>query len=59
VENCIKHGLSRKVGGGTVTLRVERLADAAAVEVVDDGLGMSAGMKGCFGMSPPTIWSPS
>ena len=41
VENCIKHGLSRKVGGGTVTLRVERLADAAAVEVVDDGLGMS------------------
>jgi two-component system LytT family sensor kinase len=41
VENCIKHGLSRKVGGGTVMLRVERLADAAAVEVVDDGLGMS------------------
>ena len=41
VENCIKHGLSRKVGGGTVTLRVQRLDDAAAVEVVDDGLGMS------------------
>ncbi len=41
VENCIKHGLSRKVGGGTITLRVERLDDAAAVEVVDDGLGMS------------------
>jgi len=41
VENCIKHGLSRKVGGGTITLRVERLNDAAAVEVVDDGLGMS------------------
>ena len=41
VENCIKHGLSRKVGGGTITVRVERLADAAAVEIVDDGLGMS------------------
>ena len=41
VENCIKHGLSRKVGGGTITLRVERMANAAAVEVVDDGLGMS------------------
>ena len=41
VENCIKHGLSRKVGGGTVTIRVERLSDAARVEVIDDGLGMS------------------
>jgi two-component system, LytTR family, sensor kinase len=41
VENCIKHGLSRKVGGGTVTIRVERLSDAARVEVSDDGLGMS------------------
>ena len=41
VENCIKHGLSRKVGGGTITIRAERLADAALVEISDDGLGMS------------------
>lgn len=41
IENCIKHGLSRKVGGGTITIRVERLPDAARVEVSDDGLGMS------------------
>jgi two-component system LytT family sensor kinase len=41
VENCIKHGLSRKVGGGTITLSVARLDGAARVEVRDDGLGMS------------------
>jgi two-component system LytT family sensor kinase len=41
VENCIKHGLSRKVGGGTITLHVARLDGAARVEVRDDGLGMS------------------
>ncbi len=41
VENCIKHGLSRKVGGGTITIRAERLADATLVEISDDGLGMS------------------
>jgi two-component system LytT family sensor kinase len=41
VENCIKHGLSRKVGGGTITLHVARVDAAARVEVRDDGLGMS------------------
>jgi two-component system LytT family sensor kinase len=41
VENCIKHGLSRKVGGGTITLHVARLNGAARIEVRDDGLGMS------------------
>ena len=41
VENCIKHGLSRKVGGGTITIRAERLPHTALVEVRDDGLGMS------------------
>jgi sensor histidine kinase YesM len=41
IENCIKHGLSRKVGGGTITLRISRLDGAARVEIRDDGLGMS------------------
>jgi two-component system LytT family sensor kinase len=41
VENCIKHGLSRKVGGGTVSVRATPLADGALIEVSDDGLGMS------------------
>jgi len=41
VENSIKHGLSRKVGGGCITIRT-RLRDAhMVIEVHDDGLGMS------------------
>src|SRR6476469_4024028 len=41
VENRIKHGLSRKVGGGTITVQAKPLADGALIEVSDDGLGMS------------------
>ena len=41
VENSIKHGFSRKVGGGQITIR-SRMADGRAViEVHDDGLGMA------------------
>ena len=42
VENSIKHGLSRKVGGGRILLRTERRAGGVFIEVHDDGLGMSA-----------------
>jgi two-component system LytT family sensor kinase len=41
IENSIKHGLTRKVGGGRITLRTQRRDGHALIEVVDDGLGMS------------------
>jgi two-component system, LytTR family, sensor kinase len=41
VENAIKHGLSRKVGAGRITIRAWREPDAAIIEVEDDGLGIS------------------
>jgi two-component system LytT family sensor kinase len=42
VENSIKHGLSPKVGGGSIHLR-SRMTDAALwIEVEDDGVGMAA-----------------
>ena len=41
VENAIKHGLSRKVGAGRITLRAWRNRDTAIIEVEDDGLGIS------------------
>jgi two-component system LytT family sensor kinase len=41
VENCIKHGFSRKVGPGTVTIRSRREAGLAVIEIEDDGLGIS------------------
>ncbi|HXE79315.1 MAG TPA: histidine kinase [Vicinamibacterales bacterium] len=40
VENSIKHGLSRKVGGGRVLIRAKRAATSATIEVIDDGVGM-------------------
>ena len=41
VENSIKHGLSRKVGGGRILIRTERRNRMALIEIVDDGLGMT------------------
>ena len=41
VENSIKHGFSRKVGGGRITIRSARQNDHAIIEVEDDGLGMT------------------
>jgi two-component system LytT family sensor kinase len=41
IENSIKHGLSRKVGGGRITIRTERRGDRSLIEVEDDGLGMT------------------
>jgi two-component system LytT family sensor kinase len=41
IENSIKHGLSRKVGGGRITIRTIRRGDRSLIEVEDDGLGMT------------------
>jgi len=41
VENSIKHGLSRKVGGGRITIKTALRNTRTLIEVVDDGLGMS------------------
>ena len=41
VENAIKHGLSRKVGPGTITIRAWHERGTAVIEVEDDGLGIS------------------
>jgi two-component system LytT family sensor kinase len=41
VENSIKHGLSRKVGGGRITIRSVIQNGHAIIEVHDDGLGMT------------------
>ncbi|MGZ4787632.1 MAG: sensor histidine kinase [Terriglobales bacterium] len=41
VENSIKHGLSPKVEGGSITLRSRVHDDRVTVEVEDDGVGMT------------------
>ena len=39
VENAIKHGILKRVEGGTVTLKTYEEADAYVVEIIDDGVG--------------------
>ena len=39
VENAIKHGLARKIGPGSITIRATRAGGRAVVEVNDDGMG--------------------
>jgi len=41
VENCIKHGISPKVEGGTIRIRTERTESRLALLVEDDGVGIS------------------
>jgi len=41
VENSIKHGISRKVGGGRITISSARANGHTVIEVIDDGLGMN------------------
>jgi two-component system LytT family sensor kinase len=41
VENSIKHGLSRKIGEGRITIRTALADGHAVIEVLDDGLGMT------------------
>ena len=40
VENSIKHGLSRKLGPGCITIRSRSNKGRAIIEVNDDGVGM-------------------
>jgi two-component system, LytTR family, sensor kinase len=39
VENSIKHGLSRKIGSGSILIRSRRERGRVVIEVEDDGMG--------------------
>jgi two-component system LytT family sensor kinase len=40
VENCLKHGLSPKIEGGSITLRSRVIKSRLIIDVEDDGVGM-------------------
>jgi signal transduction histidine kinase len=42
VENAIRHGLSPRARGGTITLIAERLGQQLHIQVLDDGVGLPA-----------------
>lgn len=39
VENAVRHGITQKPGGGTITIRTERIAGKVLITVSDDGVG--------------------
>jgi two-component system, LytTR family, sensor kinase len=41
IENCVRHGLSSKVEGGTIRLRTRRGDSRLLLSVEDDGVGIS------------------
>jgi sensor histidine kinase YesM len=45
VENAVKHGVGKKLGGGTVTIRVKEMSDSYEVIVEDDGVGYAVGER--------------
>ncbi len=40
VENAVRHGISKKPGGGRVTVRMKACGDGVEIEVEDDGVGI-------------------
>ncbi len=45
VENAVKHGLSKKEGGGTVTIKTSEKDDFYQIAVTDDGIGFDPSEK--------------
>ena len=43
VENAIRHGISKRASGGTVTVSAHRAGDRLDIRVLDDGVGLPAG----------------
>jgi len=55
VENSIKHGLSPKVEGGSITLRSRIHDGRLVIEVEDDGVGIAGGESGGTGIGMVNI----
>jgi two-component system, LytTR family, sensor kinase len=55
VENSIKHGLSPKVEGGSITLRSRIHDGRLVIEVEDDGVGIAGGASGGTGIGMVNI----
>lgn len=41
VENAVRHGISKKPEGGTVSVRMKQIAESINIEIEDDGVGIS------------------
>lgn len=41
VENAVRHGILKRVSGGTIIIRVTNLTDFTQISIIDDGVGIS------------------
>ncbi len=41
VENAIKHGLRPQLGGGTITIKAQQIAEGIQISITDNGRGMA------------------
>lgn len=41
VENAIKHGILKKLEGGTIQIKTREVSEANIVEIIDDGVGFN------------------
>jgi two-component system sensor histidine kinase LytS len=41
IENSIKHGILKKVGGGIINLNINARSEELLIEIIDNGVGMS------------------
>ena len=41
VENAVRHGVTKKIGGGTIKILVREMPDCYKITVKDDGLGFN------------------
>ncbi len=47
VENAVKHGVGKKIGGGTVTIHTTEAENEYIICVTDDGIGFTEGEYAC------------
>jgi len=40
VENAVRHGISKKIGGGTVCVKIKQTNEGMFIEIKDDGVGI-------------------
>lgn len=41
VENAVRHGISKKLAGGRVILKMKQIDEGIVIEIKDDGIGMN------------------
>jgi len=42
VENAIRHGISKKIGGGTIYVRMKQIDEGICLEIEDNGVGINS-----------------